>query len=286
MVIDADSNYAVFDDLGRTLYFQPMVPSPETWAALLGDWEGSRRRFELLLQDLLAVQRADGAPRVERDGASIDVEPLRAWEHERLRFVRSDVSDLVLPPAGVVRCCNMLLYFDRAFRSETLARLATMLEPDGLLLCGTDWIHTTEARYFTYRKRHGALADGEFNFSLDNVAPLSIASWYTLHDDDVELALLTDMVGILRADRRFVSGFMERSDALRAEMNLVPRAGDGYYVSDLPKTLPAELWMQASRLADTLGQEFAPAAVAVLERQGLQARVNSVGHVAVTVPVV
>jgi hypothetical protein len=199
--------------------------------------------------------------------------------------VASDLADLELPPAGVVRCCNMLLYFDRTFRSQALHHLAGLLEPNGLLVSGTDWVQTTEARYFTYRKQNDALAGGEFNFSLDNVAPLGILPWYTLHDDDVELELLMDLVGMLRADRRFMAGFMERSDTLRAELNLMPRGEDGHYVPVLPEVSPGQLWMEAARLGDTLGEEFGEEAVAVLARQGLDARINDVGHVAINVPV-
>jgi hypothetical protein len=287
LVNDAHGNYAVFDADGRALYFQPTLPAIDTWSALLEDWEGSRRRFEQLLQDLLEERRRRGQPaRIEHDGATLDVDPARAYEHDRLRFVHSDLSDATLPPAGVVRCCNMLVYFDRQFRSEALASLAALLEPNGLLVSGTDWAFTTEARYFTYRKRDGALTECQFNFSLDNVTPLGIVPWFTLHDDDVELELLTDIVGILRTDPGFARSFTERSDALRAEMNLIPRGPDGYYLTAAPDVPPSELWLMAARLGDQLGEEFGPAAVAVLARHGFDARLNSIGHVAIRVPVV
>jgi hypothetical protein len=282
LVNDSDGNYATFDDEGRALYFQPLVPTAQNWMALLGDWEGSRRRFELLLEDLLAERQRQGDPqRVERADAILDVEPVRSYEHDRLRFVRADLADINAPPAGVVRCFNMLLYFDGTFRREALARLAGMVEPDGLLICGTDWVYTTEARYFTYRKRDGRLADAEFSFSLDNVAPLGIIPWYTLHDGDYEAGLLAELVTLLRTDRRFMGAFMARSDALRAEMNLMPRGEDGYYAATLPDVPPAELWMRAAKLGDTLAEDLGAEAVAVLARHGLQARMNSVGHLSV-----
>ncbi len=150
LVTDPHGNYAVFDGDGRATYFQPLLPSPENWTTLLGDWEASRQRFERLLQTLLAERARLGGPdRVERDGATLEVQPVRAYAHDSLRFVAADLADAKLPPAGVVRCCNMLMYFDRAFRSAALAQLAELLEPNGLLLCGSDWAFTTEARYFT-----------------------------------------------------------------------------------------------------------------------------------------
>lgn len=282
LVNDRDGNYAVFDSEGRATYFQPLAPAGENWAALLQDWEATRRRFEGLLQELLA--RRDGAPRVELDCGTLDVDPVRAFEHERLRFIAADLDDVTIAASGVVRCCNMLLYFDRHFRSAALRQLASFLEDGGLLITGTDWAHTTEAKYFTYRKRGGELSDGEFAFSVDCLAPLGIVAWYTLHDDDTELAMLTRLVGLLRADNRFIREFMARSDALRAEASLMPRGDDGYYEETVPTASAAELWRSAADLSDRLGEEFAAAAARTLARQGLEARVNEVGHVAVRVP--
>jgi hypothetical protein len=285
LVHDGSGNYAVYDPEGRATYFQPLVPSGESWAALLTDWEGSRRRFEALLVELLAERaRAGGGGRIEMNGATLDVDPVSAHSDDRLRFVRADLAQANVPPAGVVRCCNMLLYFDRAFRREALTQLAALLEEDGLLICGTDWVYTTEARYFTFRKRNGHLSDGEFAFSLDNVAPVGIVPWYTLHDDDVEIEMLVDMTRRLRADRGFIGRFMARSDALRADMALMPRGPDGYYVTDLADMSQADLWQRSARHSETLAREFGDAAVGVLRAQGLEARLNAVGHVTIRVP--
>jgi SAM-dependent methyltransferase len=285
LVTDSHGNYAVFDVDGRATYFQPLAPSPESWTVLLGDWEGSRRRFERLLQSLLAERtRLGGADHVEHDGARLEVHPTRAYAHDRLRFVASDLGDARLPPAGVVRCCNMLMYFDHDFRRAALAQLADLLEPDGLLLCGTDWVHTTEARYFSHRKRSGGLSDSEFAFSIDNVAPLGILPWYTLTDDDVEVETLMGMVAILRADRRFIDGFMEAADALRAELGLPTRGSDRDEAPAIQTGSPADLTMALPRYSERLAATFGVSAVDALSRQGLQARVNGVGHIAVAVP--
>ena len=286
LVNDGDGNYAVLDRDGRATYFQPLLPTADSWAALLTDWEGSRQRFEALLARLLAERaRTGGGDRVESEGATLDVDPVRTYSHDRLRFLRADLAEADVPPAGVVRCCNMLMYFDRAFRDDALTRLAALVGHDGMLICGTDWVHTTEARYFTFRKRHGHLAEAEFAFSLDNVAPLGIIPWYTLHDDDLEIEMLVGMVKRLRADRRFIGEFIACSDALRAEMALLPRGPDGYYEPAISNATPAEMWHQSARHSEELSREFGDAAVDVLRRHGLQARLNAVGHVAVEVPV-
>ena len=223
--------------------------------------------------------------RIEHDGAALDVDPVRSYEHD---VCVSSVPTSPTSPcprlawSAAATCCSISIARFAAKRSRVLRECS---ESNGLLVCGTDWVLTTEARYFTYRKRNGALAGAEFNFSLDNLAPLGIIPWYTLHDDDPELALLVDMVAILRADRGFIGAFMERSDALRAQMNLVPRGPDGYYLAALPDGSPVELWTKASQLGDMLGQDFGAEAVTALARHGFDARLNSVGHIAVTIPV-
>ena len=179
----------------------------------------------------------------------------------------------------------MLLYFDDDFRRRALRRFCGWLEEGGLLICGTDWAFTTESRYFTYRKRRGALREGEFAFSLDNLAPLAIVPWYTLHDDDRELKLLTELVGVLRADADFIGRFLARSDALRAECGVCPRQADGYYGDVAPGIPAADLWRHAERMRDQLQEEgFAEDAAGLLRRAGWAARVNPIGHVAVGVP--
>jgi len=178
----------------------------------------------------------------------------------------------------------MLLYFDRAFRNAALAQLADLLEPNGMLVCGTDWALTTEARYFTYRKRNNCLSDCEFTFSLDNVAPLGMVPWYTLHDDDAESEMLTGMVGILRADHRFVGAFIEASNAIRAELGLPPRGSDAYDAA--ANASPAELWTASARHSERLAEMFGSAAVDALARQGLSVRLNAIGHVAIALPAV
>ena len=180
----------------------------------------------------------------------------------------------------------MLLYFDRAFRNAALAQLADLLEPNGMLVCGTDWALTTEARYFTYRKRNNCLSDCEFTFSLDNVAPLGMVPWYTLHDDDAESEMLTGMVGILRADHRFVGAFIEASNAIRAELGLPPRGSDAYDAAANANASPAELWTASARHSERLAEMFGSAAVDALARQGLSVRLNAIGHVAIALPAV
>jgi hypothetical protein len=176
LVHDAGGNYAVFDADGHATYFQPLVPSAEAWTALLHDWHATQRRFESLLRPLLQerARQASSADRLEHEGATLEMHPVRSFERPNLRFVQSDLDAAQEQPADVVRCFNMLLCFDDAFRVTAMNAFGRLMREDGLLVCGTDWAHTTESRYFTYRKRGGVLRDGEFAFSLDNVSPIAI----------------------------------------------------------------------------------------------------------------
>jgi hypothetical protein len=176
----------------------------------------------------------------------------------------------------------MLLYFNDEFRVEAIQQLGTMAREEGLLIFGTDWANTMECRYFTYRKQDGKIQKPEFAFSLDNLVPLAIVPWYTLHDDDREVHMLATLVEIIRADRAFLDRFLSHSDALRDEYGICPRQPDGYY-GEMRSDLPAsEFWNLAGRICDRLGENgMDERAVAVLNRAGWQARVNEVGHIAV-----
>lgn len=81
LVEDGAGNYAVYDAAGQAQYFQPIAPTAENWRALLDDTDGSRRRLEALLQQLLAVRRSREAaagvrvqprqPRADRHSAVV-----------------------------------------------------------------------------------------------------------------------------------------------------------------------------------------------------------------------
>jgi CheR methyltransferase, SAM binding domain len=282
-VHDQHGNYCVYDERGHTLYFQPLSPTTDSWEALLGDAESSARRFEALLAELLG-QRGNGAAaplNVEHDGCTLSVHPVHDYEGPNLRFVRSDLESLVTEPADVVRCFNMLMYFDERFRQLAMDRFAVLLREGGRLVCGTDWAWTTEARYSTYIKRGGALAPVEFAFSLDNLTPVGVAAFYTLQADEREANMLAALCGTLRADAGFSSAFADVNDRLRAKHGLCPRWPDGYFSDALPMENPAAMWIIAGDYSAELGQALSDHACRVLARAGHDARVNEIGHVAI-----
>ena len=119
LVHDDRTNYAVFDEGGCATYFQSGPGSGAAdWVKLLHDWEGSRRYFETLLQTLLDERTRQGsnAETFEHQGARLETNPPRLYERPNLHFVRSTLEAAEISGAGVVRCFNMLFYFDDAFR--------------------------------------------------------------------------------------------------------------------------------------------------------------------------
>jgi hypothetical protein len=284
-VHDQHGNYCVYDDRGEALYFQPLIPTTDSWEALLGDAESSARTFEALLAELLR-RRGNGADaplNVEHDGCTLSVHPVHDYEGPSLRFMRSDLESLVTEPADVVRCFNMLMYFDEQFRQFAMERFATLLRDGGRLVCGTDWAWTTEARYSTYVKRGGAMVPVEFAYSLDNLTPIGVAAWYTLHADEREANMLAALCGTLRADAGFSSAFADVNDGLRAKHRLCPRLPDGYFSDLLPIENPAAMWLVAGDYSVELGDALSAEACRVLARAGHDARVNEIGHVAVAI---
>ena len=284
-VHDQHGNYCVYDERGEALYFQPLIPTTDSWEALLGDAESSAGRFEALLAELLR-RRGNGpdAPlNVEHDGCSLSIHPVHDYAGPNLRFIRSDLESLVTEPADVVRCFNMLMYFDEQFRELAMERFAGLLRDGGRLVCGTDWAWTTEARYGTYVKRDGAMAPVEFAFSLDNLTPIGVAAFYTLHADEREANMLAALCGTLRADAGFSSAFAEVNDGLRAKHGLCPRLPDGYFSDVLPMENPAAMWLIAGDYSVELGEALSGEACRVLARAGYKARVNEIGHVAVAI---
>ena len=285
LVHDQYGNYCVYDERGAALYFQPLIPTNDAWEALLGDAESSARRFEALLADLMRLRGsgADAPLNVDHNGCTLSVHPVHDYESANLRFIRSDLESVATERADVVRCFNMLMYFDEQFRERAMERFADLLRDGGRLVCGTDWAWTTEARYSTYVKRDGAMVPIEFAFSVDNLTPVGVATWYTLHADEREANMLAGLCATLRRNVRFSAMFADVNDRLRAKHGVCPRQPDGYFSASLPMDNPAAMWIIAGDYSVELGAALADEASGVLARSGHEARVNEIGHVAVSI---
>lgn len=285
LVHDAGGNYAIFDDEKRAQYFQPAVPSPTNWDALLADADATRSRFEALLRTMLEkAPRGDAShpATVEWEGARLLVDPVRHYRRANLSFAVGGIGTAPVEQVDVVRCFNVLGYFDDEFRERALAWFSGILREGGLLLSGSNVGRSAACRMFVHQKQDGRLVLREFAFGIDNLCPHLVNPWYAQHEDDREVALLMDLVRVLRSDSAFIARLMARNDALRAEYGISPRQADGYYGESDPDLLAWELSDRAALIGERLDEEgFGEQATGILRAAGYDAWRNEIGHVAI-----
>ena len=204
--------------------------------------------------------------------------PLKAYERSNLKFIQGGFGSTDLPEAGVVRCFNVLIYFDADFRRKAEEWAAQVLRPGGMFICGRDDGASLNAHYTVYRKDGGRLVEKEFAFGVENVRQ---PAWFTLHEGQRETWRLAELLGILRSDREFLRDYDTRLDALLAENRLAVRDANGYLTEAPDPIEPARALPAYEAILRTIIAEFTDRAVAVLQRAGLNAWRNPVGHIAV-----
>jgi hypothetical protein len=284
LLYDDRGNYACLNGAGRVRYFQPGAGNAAELFALNEQRTATLQRFSQLFRILHPTlpETGDGElAGTQRECGRLIRHPQRLYEVPNLKLVRAGIG-AELPCADIIRCFNVLMYFDRAFRSKAEEWALGTLNPGGLLLCGGDSTKTTDARYTVYRNEDGILAAKEFAFSIEGLRPLIMLPWFSLHDGDREVMAAAALAAILRADSDFRARYDARNDALLAEKRLFVRDSEGQ-LTPAPDQLPQSLWIEArEQIALQLEREgFAEQAVAVLKKAGLNAWVNSAGHVAV-----
>lgn len=284
VVHDADGNYACMDGEGGIRYFQPGAANSTSFLTLYNERHATLRRFGDLfahLREKLPPARNGECTEVEHDGARLVCNPIRTYERSNLSLMELGLG-ADAPAADIVRVFNVLFYFDAPFRSRSEEWALRTLRPGGLFLCGGDGANTLEARYSVYRKEHDALVRKEFAFSLDNVRPPTVVTWFCLHDQEKETFELAKLIGILQSDEKFRGDYNSRVDELLAEKKIWMRQPDGF-LGPPPEQLGPIAWTAAhlalhQQLAD---EGFVDQAVSVLQRAGYHAWKNPVGHVAV-----
>ncbi len=275
LIYDAEGNYATLDESKSTVYFQPAIPSVENWNNLLNDPTATKNRFEHLLNELIDKPTNDELPKLE-------INPIKKYETGNLSFVKGGIGDVAIEPKDVIRCFNVLFYFKDAFYENALQWFAEKTTEGGIVLIGGDWAASTECYYNVYQKENGRLINKEFAFSLDNICPMSIVTWYANHDDDRQTAELVKYIGIIRKDKSFMDAFYDFHDAQRIKYSICPRDEQGYYGVLNAALPPQELWAGVIKMLEELNEAgFNKKAVDVLIKAGLKARVNEVGHIAV-----
>jgi CheR methyltransferase, SAM binding domain len=273
LIYDDRGDYACFDD-EHLRYYQSGIWDPDPAA--------TRARFRRLLHRLLPLLPGNDnsePAEIEHHGARLVRNPLRRYETDNLVLTRGEVGSFDIEGGvDVIRCMNVLMYFDQSFRERTLQWASGLLRPGGLFICGSNWALSISSRYTVYQERNGHLEPQEFAFSIDNVRPVTLAPWYALHDDNMENLRNAEAVGIIRSDENFRRRFDERLDALLAQAGIC-RGADGYLGGT--DNTPAELEECGAALIEQLDREgFVDDAVTVLRHAGRNAWRNTVGHIA------
>lgn len=286
VLYDADGHYACFNRDGQLVYLQTRLTS--SGSALNDDPKAARVKFQTLfdrMRTLLPAQDAPTSTSIEHRGNRLDRNPIRDYESSNLTFIQMDFQKLDLPPAQVIRCMNVLLYFNAQERKKLLVAMGRLLDEGGMLIAGFNHFLGSGARYAVYRKAGTQLIPVEFAFSMDNLRPVGIAPWYTLHDDDPEAGFLADLTSVIRSDQAFWPTFNHRVDHLLADHGVCRRDSDGSLC--FPKQPPSPemlidkltaLWKQIDN--DDVSTQAAEA----LDRAGFQSWINPVGDIAVHPP--
>jgi SAM-dependent methyltransferase len=278
LLYDERENYACLDQSGRVRYFQ--AGRPEEFLPLYSDRDATIQHFSQAFAQLLpGLPPDDGAlSTAEHDGKRLVRHPMSAYERSNLTFVQAGFGSSGLPEAGVVRSFNVLIYYDADFRRKAEEWVAQILRPGGLFICGRDDSESLNAHYSVYRSEGGRLVEKEFAFGVETVRH---SVWFALHDGERETWRLAELLGILRSDRGFLRDYDARLDALLAENRMAVRDENGCLAEPPDPIEPARALPVYHEIAREMEAGFADRAVSVLQRAGLKAWRNPVGHIAV-----
>jgi len=288
-VTDKDGNYACLLEDGNLKYLQPANISSSQWNDVFDDLEETKKRFLNLFQQLKIVlpEQEDPETFEERkvNGNTIVRNPLRKYSSANLRFEEQGIGSNSLPKnLDMIRCMNVLLYFDPAFRNETLQWAAIHLKEGGLFICGLNYSHSVNCRFSVYQKQNGKMQLVEFTFSIENIRPYEMVTFFSFRDDDFEQDQLLKHAGLIRSNERFMKEFNPALDHL-LQQNKICRLKEDGYLSFIDTNLPPlQLQLSMRQTSDELSNLFAAKAVDVLKQSGKDAWVNEIGFISVRNP--
>lgn len=282
IVYDERGDYANFTAAGDVLHFQGQG---ERFGAFTQDPTGTKAYFSRLLHTLTTQPIETGGSAVTTPGftgARLVTNPIGAYETPNLSFQKAGIGAIDLQGVDVVRCFNVLVYFDRPFRDKALAWFAEIVREGGLVLCGENSHRSISSRYAVLQREQRRLVEKEFAIGIDTLrVPTDVIPWWAFHNDEVGINRQALVVAQIRADVAFRRDFDSRFDALLAEHQLLRRGTDGYLTSWGPE-MPADKFIRLAQINEQLDQEgYVEGAVNALRQAGYQAWRNCVGHIAV-----
>ena len=283
VVYESGGNYACFNGQGVFQYFQPKMD-----VAGIGMYQNPaevRLRFERIFEELhplFSQATVQISERVEKNGNTLIHHPIRNYEAPNLTFLQSEMEEVQVPPAQVIRCMNTLMYFAPEIRQRLLVQAGALLDDNGILIVGANLMGGASCRYAVYKRDNQSILPTEFALSLDNLRPISVMPWYTLHDDDPEAMLLADVLRQIRADRPFWRVFSNRLDELMVQHGLFQRHSNGFLYALEGEQSATDFAQRTSRLWWQVEAEgFTDGAVDALNRAGYTAWKNPVGDIAI-----
>ncbi len=282
---DRNGYYACFDTKGEFQYYQRGTGTIDP--DLMISPVNMKKRFNQLFTDLLPLMPKSGrrcSKTVKKDGNRLIYNHIQDFEKSNLKFIKSSVMNLKLPPAKVCRIMNMLIYFKPDIRKQILKHAAAFLDNDGIIITGTNGLGS-QSRYIIYKKADEVLLPKEFAFSLDNLSHLAIMPWFTIVKNDPEAFLLANLCRSIRNDRSFWQAFSNRMDELLKEHGICNRGTDGC-LSFPKETMPLDIYFNknASIWHQMAKEEYSEKVISVLIKSGWIAWKNSVGDISVKPP--
>ncbi len=282
ILYDRNQSYACLNGAGELRYFQLL---PTASIKTMEDFLLLRQRVPDLFAQLKAKLAADNGEicSVEAEGSRLVRWPLRQWESANLKFIQAGVGSDELPKANVIRCFNVLMYFEKHFLRQFETWAVTKLTEGGVTIVGGNAPNGSEGYFSVYQKVEDNLIEKEFAFSVDILRPLGIMPWFSLHDESAASNLrLARLVRRLRSDAEFCAGFDAAMDQLLKDCGLLVRDANGCLASP-PVPIPFDKIVQ---LMAAIGPQldaagFTERAAEACGKQGIRAWRNEVGYLAV-----
>jgi hypothetical protein len=252
--------------------------------ALRRDRDGTVARFTALrdqLEPLLPV--GDGFAEARSAGARIVRNPVAGYETANLSFRDAGVGATEVPPADIIRCMQVLWFFDAAWQLRARQWSLRTLQPGGIVTYGQN-AAGSDSRCYIWQCEADAVVPREFALSPDNLRPnFGPLPWAVIHQDDEEATTRAAVIGALwGGSERFRSEFDEALDHILADLDYQARRPDGFLGAIPVGWSAAQLTTARKAVNDRLDAGgWTERAADQLRKQGYNTWRNATGDLAV-----
>jgi SAM-dependent methyltransferase len=287
-VTDSKGNYACILEDGHINYLQPVAGSQESWNFIFENLDDTKKRFAIkfneLKKNLPQTEDANTYEEFQMDGWTITRNPLRRYELKNLGFIQKGMGDEEIPShLDMIRCMNVLVYFDPVFRRDGLEWACRHLKEGGIFFCGLNWSESINSRFSVYRRENNAMQLKEFSFSIENLRPLEGVPYFSFRNDDFEQEQLLQHAVMIRQNKVFMDEFNTGFDKILHEHSVCERDSAGYLGFVNTGLPPVQLLANMSKTFKQLSDNYADGVVAVLRERGKKAWVNEIGFIGIEI---